>query len=223
MTKGKRVAQRKRSAEKFVSQRSGGTRDNIIKAARIVFTEHPYKAASVRMIGKEGGFDHPLINYYFPSKAALFEAVVAQICEEFCDANISWFDGLERMRPRDGLPLYLDRLIEFNRNTPEPLKIILLNCSQIDKLEEIPGYQHIPETLAKARRTFEDKVPLRADANQIEKFIFSFNSLLVYYLGAAPCQAAVLGMKSASAEYYKWVKETMVSVFLPLLEKLISG
>jgi len=81
------------------------TRERILRAARKVFAEHPYNAASFRMIGREGGFDHPLINYYFPRKADLFEAVVVEICEEFYQANISWFEGLEGLPPRQGLSL----------------------------------------------------------------------------------------------------------------------
>ncbi|MBW1988572.1 MAG: helix-turn-helix transcriptional regulator, partial [Deltaproteobacteria bacterium] len=67
------------------------SRENIIKAARRVFSEHPYSSASLRMIGREGGFEHPLIHYYFPTKAALFEAVMADIAMEIYQANVSWY------------------------------------------------------------------------------------------------------------------------------------
>jgi TetR/AcrR family transcriptional regulator len=198
------------------------TREKILLAARKVFSEHPFKAASMRMIGKAGGFDHPLIHYYFPAKAELFEAVVAEICDEFYRNSLRWFDGLDRLSPNDGLPLYIDRFLDYNFKHPEAFKIISLNSSQFDKLSEIPGYQHIPEVLAKTRRTFEAKVPLRATSEEIGRFINSFNSLIIFYLGSASCQAEVLGMEPNSNEYRIWVKETLIYIFLPLLEKLIS-
>ncbi|HUT55783.1 MAG TPA: TetR/AcrR family transcriptional regulator [bacterium] len=197
------------------------TRRKILRAARKVFADHPYRAASIRMIGKAGGFDHPLIRYYFPNKGVLFERVVAEICEEFYAANISWFEGLERLGPREGLSLYLDRLLDYNFKRPEALRIILINSPHIDRFEEIPGYQKIPEVLAKTRRTFEEKTPLRASPDQIGIFINSFNSLLIYYLGASSCQAQILGLDPDSESYRAWVKDALLYVFLPLLEKLI--
>ena len=198
------------------------TRERILRAARKVFAEHPYNAASFRMIGREGGFDHPLINYYFPRKADLFEAVVVEICEEFYQANLACFEGLEKMLPREGLSLYLDRFLDFNLANPEPLRIIMLNVAQVDRLQEIPGYQHIPEVMARTRRTFEKRANLKASPKDIGMFQNSFNALVFFYLGANACQAEILGMDPSSDEYLKWVKDTLLYIFLPLLERLIS-
>jgi len=198
------------------------TRERILRAARKVFAEHPYNAASFRMIGREGGFDHPLINYYFPRKADLFEAVVVEICEEFYQANIACFEGLEKMLPREGLSLYLNRFLDFNIENPEPLKIIMLNVAQVDRLEEIPGYQHIPEVMARTRRTFEKRANLKASPKEIGMFQNSFNALVFFYLGASTCQAEILGMDPGDPEYREWVKDTLMYIFLPRLEGLIA-
>lgn len=203
------------------SRKGEVTREKILQAALQVFAEHPYKSASMRMIGKAGGFDHPLIHYYFPTKADLFEAVVKNICEEFSRANQSWFDGLQSLRPRDGLSLYVDRLLAYHFEHPEPLRVLMLNAAQLDRLEEIPGYQHLVQFLGEIRRTLETRVPLRADGRQVEMFLNSFNSLVVYLLGAATCQAQVLGLEPKSGEYRQWVKETLEFLFLPTLEKLL--
>ena len=197
------------------------TRERILRAARKVFAEHPYNAASFRMIGREGGFDHPLINYYFPRKADLFEAVVSEICEEFFQANLACFEGLEKMAPREGLSLYLDRFLDFNLENPEPLRIIMLNVAQVDRLDEIPGYHHIPEVMARTRRTFEKRADLKATPEEIGMFQNSFNALVFFYLGASTCQAEILDMQAVSSEYRKWVKDTLMYIFLPHLLKLI--
>ena len=52
------------------------TRLKLLKAARKIFAQYAYHVASIRMIGKEAKIDYPLISYYFPSKAVLFEAVL---------------------------------------------------------------------------------------------------------------------------------------------------
>jgi AcrR family transcriptional regulator len=197
------------------------TRERILLAARKVFAEHPYNAASFRMIGKEGVFDHPLINYYFPRKADLFEAVVMEICEEFYQANLACFEGLETMLPGEGFSLYLDRFLDFNIENPEPLRIIMLNVAQVDRLDKIPGYQHIPEVMARTRKTFEERANLKASPKDIGMFQNSFNALVFFYLGASSCQAEILGMNPSSDEYLRWVKDTLMYLFLPRLEKLI--
>ncbi len=83
------------------------TRLKILKAARKVFAQYAYHAASIRMIGKEAGIDHPLISYYFPSKAKLFEAVLADIVQEWNTANQDWIEGLDQMHPEAGWPVPL--------------------------------------------------------------------------------------------------------------------
>jgi AcrR family transcriptional regulator len=205
------------------ASKSDITRERILRAARSVFAEHPYNEASFRMIAREGGFDHPLINYYFPLKPDLFEAVVAEICDEFFQANIACLDGLERMTPREGFPLYVDRFLDFNARSPEPMRIILLNVAHVDRLEEIPGYQHIPDVLARTRGTFEERIPLRASGEEIGMFLNSFNALVIWFLGADTCQAQILGLEPAGEEYFAWVRHALLYVFLPLLEKLITG
>jgi len=197
------------------------TRERILQAALKVFSDHPYHAASIRMIGKAGGFDHQLIRYYFPAKAELFEAVVAQICEEYFQGNISWLEGLERMEPREGFPLYIDRFLDYNFKHPEALRIVALNSTRVGDLSDLPGYHHIPKLLAKTRRTFEEKISLRAGPEEVGMFINSFNSIVIFYLGSSSCQAQVLGMDPDGNEYRKWVKDTLTYLFLPRLEKLI--
>ncbi len=216
---GETGAGRSRGKNEF--KKSEITRERILMAARKVFAEHPYKAASIRMIGKAGGFDHPLIHYYFPTKAELFEAVVAAICEDFYEANKSWFEGLGTMKPRDGLSLFIDRFLEYNFKNPEPLKTIVLNLGQVNRLDEIPGYQLIPGLLSRIMETFQEKVNLKASPEQISMFIHSFNNLGINYLGANTCHAEVLGMDPRSEEYREWVKDTLMFIFLPLLVRMI--
>jgi AcrR family transcriptional regulator len=199
------------------------TREKILKAAKKVFSQHPYSAASIRMIGNAAGIDHPLISYYFPTKAALFEAVVENVAETYVQANTSWFEGLEALSLSRGLSLYLDRLFDFTFEHPEALRIVALNLVQPEESEIIPCYRQMQRLLTRNTETFRKAAALRSSNREIRMFTESFNAMVINYLGAATHYASVLGMNPRSPAYRRWVKETLSLLFLPRLRQLIRG
>ncbi len=227
MSKEKRKPGRKKPAPKKPRKseylkRGEATRERILTAARIVFARHQYHAASLRMVAKEGGFEHGIIRYHFPSKAELFKTVLSGICEDIYHANVSWLDKVKGMPPREGLTLYVECFLAYNAKKPETLRILVQHVSQMDAPASIPGYECITELLVDTRQTLIEKLALQDSDGRVQRFQDSFNALLLYYLGAGPCQALILGMDPTGKPYQKWVKETMVSLFLPLLESIIT-
>lgn len=212
--------------EKDVKRRAtvdeGTARERILKAAREVFALNSYKAASTRMVAKQAGVEHPLIHYYFGSKEKLFQAMTEGMYEEFLRENESWLEGLERMRPRDGLALYLDRMLDYTLNNPLALQIIALNMAHLGQGEELPGYGFITLHMARTRRILEERLPLRGASRDIEMFIYCFYSLVISLIGAKACQAQLLNMDPQGAEYRAWVKDACLTLFLPWLERLIT-
>ena len=97
----------------------------------------------------------------------------------------------------------------------------MLNSVLSNSLDELPGYHHIHGLLRETRQLFEQKIPLRATQNEIAMFIDSFNILAINYLGAGDFQAQILGMEPGSNAYRVWVKDTLIFLFLPLLEKML--
>jgi len=199
------------------------TRDKIIEAAIEVFADYPYNAASIRMIGNAAKIDHPLISYYFPNKAVLFEEVLKTITEEYYQANTAWFDGLEKLGPEKGLSLYLDRFFEFALTHPKALRIFALNLVQAEDAEIIPGYLHIQNFFSKTTRTFIKTIPLQGSDRDIAFFTHSFNTLVMNYLAAGTYYASILGLEPGSRGYFNWVKDALIFLFLPRLKQLISG
>jgi len=197
------------------------TRTNILKAARKVFAEHPYNAASIRMIGKAAGIDHPLVSYYFPTKAKLFQEVLKDIAEENYHETQKSFRDMEKMNPDKGFDLYLDRLLAYNRLHPYAFRVLLLNMVQADQESDIPGYPIIQDISRRTARIFKSTVPLNAPESRIERFTTSFNIMIVNYLGAQRYYAEILDIAPGSRGYEQWVKETLIYLFLPHLEKLI--
>jgi AcrR family transcriptional regulator len=198
------------------------TRETILAAAIKVFSDYPYYAASIRMIGKAAGIEHPLINYYFPTKAALFEEVLETVTHEYYQANISWFEGLEGLAPEAGLSLYLDRFLDFALKHPKPLRIIALNLVQAKNAEIIPGYQQIQDFFASATHTFTQAIPLNGSKQDIAMLTTSFNTLAINYLGANTYYSGILGMEPQSPEYLKWVKDSLTFIILPRLKQLLG-
>lgn len=61
------------------------TRERILQAAWKVFAESGYEAATFQAIAEEIGLTRPAINHYFPSKSALYAAVVGRVSDTIWD------------------------------------------------------------------------------------------------------------------------------------------
>ena len=199
------------------------TRQIILKAARKVFAQYAYHAASIRMIGKEAGIDHPLISYYFPSKAVLFEAVLADIMEKWQVANAAWSEGIDLMSPEKGLSLYIDRVLDFSRKRPYAAQVLILNMVQAQDGETIPGYHAIQTYFEESGQLLKSLVSAHTADSEIEKFRQSFTTLAMSYVGARSYYAGILGMPPNSREYKEWVKGALMDLFLPRLKQLMFG
>jgi AcrR family transcriptional regulator len=199
------------------------TRSKILKAARKVFAQYAYHAASIRMIGKEAGIDHPLISYYFPSKAILFEAVLEDIVQEWLRANQAWYEGLDKMGPEAGLSLYVDRMLGYVLKHPYAAQVFLLNMVQAQDGDTIPGYHAIQIFFDQSAQLMKRLVPMQATDSDIEKYRQSFNTLVMNYVGAKSYYAGILGIQPNSKEYKEWVKGMLMDLFLPRLKQLMFG
>ncbi|SHI63007.1 transcriptional regulator, TetR family [Desulfatibacillum alkenivorans DSM 16219] len=196
-------------------------REKILKAARTVFSKHPYHAASIRMIAREGGFDHPLIHYYFPTKADLFGEVAREMFEEFKETRDWLAEGLEKVDPLEITGVFIGRALTRAFANLEPLGVLTQNLAQTSNIEEIPGYHYIPEVFGMVRKSFVEKFPAWISEKEADQLIYSFTSLLFMYVGTS-CQAQVMRMDFHSFEYREWVEETLVGMFRPHVEKALA-
>lgn len=60
------------------------------------------------------------------------------------------------------------------------------------------------------------------DKDSLTRFLESLNALIIHYLGSCHAEARLLGLEPDSLAYLKWVKETMMFIFLPVLEKALD-
>lgn len=215
------LKQRKRNNLSPHKGKGEKTRKKILQAALKIFSSYSYNAASMRMIGKESGVDHPLISYYFSSKADLMNEVMSQIYGDLENAKDKWFNGLEKKKSTEGFSLFLDRMLSYSLKHPEAFRLFALNMAGDGKPNSSPGYEHITEFLKKIRNIFIKKILMHGTPEEIDIFINSLNAMLINYLGASSYHANLLDLDPESEEYIKWLKKSLMFIFLPRLQKLI--
>jgi TetR/AcrR family transcriptional regulator len=92
----------------------------ILDAALGVFAQHGFRGATVDQIAAAAGLSKPNLLYYFPSKEAMHEALLAELLQ-------TWLDPLREMDP-EGAPLdellaYVHRKLEMSRNFPRESRL----------------------------------------------------------------------------------------------------
>jgi len=198
------------------------TRQRILNAARCVFARHPYHAASIRMIASEAGMEHGTIRYHFARKSDIFEEIVRVECEKLYQNNRKWAKETIGLGFEEGLSLYLDLALECHFNDPEPIHMINQNISQVDNLENIPGYDHLINMLIRTREPARKAFPAEVDSRDIERFNDTINALVINYIGASSMQAGALGVEAGSSEYRAWVKDTLMFIMVPVMNKMLQ-
>lgn len=208
-------------AQAEASSKGEATRQKIIAAARKVFTRHPYHAASIRMIGEEGGFDYSIIHHYF-TKAELFRAVARQLYEELVTAYREWIDGVERLTPTEGLEIYLDRSLDYMFEHPDVMEVMTQNSSHMKTDPDLPGFDFLTRYFREIESIFIKKIGVLTMQPKLSMWSYTMMALHTAFVGSAAYHGKALGMDPQSKEYRDWVKEALLYIFAPPLERLIQ-
>ena len=193
-------------------------KEKILRAAKKVFSLHPYPSTSMRMISREARTDHPLIIYYFSTKAVLFEAVLKDLIEQYRQAMPGWFLGLGEMGLAAGVSAYLDRALGFHFEHPEIFRIILLNMTQsFRRGRMVPSYQLIQDTFNMWVNEFSSSSRFDIEPEQIVSFTRCISLLMINLIGAREFHAEIQDMDPKSDEYLRWVKKQIMSIVVPVL------
>lgn len=91
------------SAQRPAKQRPGrpmksdvDVRERILDAAEEQFSKRGYEAVSTRAVGRQTGSTAAMIHYYFASKRALFDAVIARRADVVNRERLATLDAYER-------------------------------------------------------------------------------------------------------------------------------
>ena len=88
--------------------------DNILRAARKIFTLHGRKGATMAEIAEEAGISRTLLNYYYRDKDKLFEGVFNDILTHFLPNINEAFEDNSSIMEKIGraIDIYTDVLLE---------------------------------------------------------------------------------------------------------------
>ena len=163
----------------------------ILDAALNVFSAHGFRGATVDQIAAEAGLSKPNLLYYFPSKEAMHEALLAELLD-------TWLDPLRALddqgEPLTELLAYVHRKLEMSRDYPRE--------SRLFANEIVQGAPRIYQALSEDLKALvDDKVALLEgwmDAGRIARvhpyhLLFSIWSLTQHYADFDVQVRAVLG------------------------------
>lgn len=163
----------------------------ILDAALNVFSAHGFRGATVDQIAAEAGLSKPNLLYYFPSKEAMHEALLAELLD-------TWLDPLRALddqgEPLTELLAYVHRKLEMSRDYPRE--------SRLFANEIVQGAPRIYQALSEDLKTLvDDKVALLEGwmaAGRIARvhpyhLLFSIWSLTQHYADFDVQVRAVLG------------------------------
>ncbi|MBL3702299.1 TetR family transcriptional regulator [Sulfitobacter sp. BDSS02] len=166
-------------------------RATILDAALDVFSLRGFGGATVDQIAATAGLSKPNLLYYFPTKEAIYEALLGGLLD-------TWLDPLRAMKP-SGEPLpeilaYVQRKLEMSRDFPRE--------SRLFANEIIQGAPLIESELSGALRSLVDEkaeiINKWADEGRIARvdphhLFFSIWSLTQHYADFDVQVRAVLG------------------------------
>ncbi|MCU9839739.1 TetR/AcrR family transcriptional regulator [Ruegeria sp. WL0004] len=163
----------------------------ILEAALNVFSAHGFRGATVDQIATEAGLSKPNLLYYFSSKEAMHEALLAELLD-------TWLDPLRALDdsgdPLAELLAYVHRKLEMSRDYPRE--------SRLFANEIVQGAPRIYQALSEDLKALvDDKVALLEswmNAGRIARvhpyhLLFSIWSLTQHYADFDVQVRAVLG------------------------------
>lgn len=98
-------------------------REKVFKAAKTVFAEKGYDAASVREIAEKAGVTKPVIYYYFKNKEGLYNEIISGITKELQTYLSSATSTARNLEER--LHLYGKAFIEYFHQNKEDLTLFI--------------------------------------------------------------------------------------------------
>lgn len=208
------------SSRDWQEKKKKHTREKVLQAARKVFCSHPYATATTRMIAKEAKVDHPLIHYHFGSKEELFQVMALEMLQDFMQALSGWFAGMEKMNSVSGFELFIERILDYTISNPEVMQLFLINMAQERVSVEIPGFDYLQAFADQAQKLMKGLFPNLGSYEEFDKFIISFANIVISFVGGKVTQSKVIGLDPESLQYRQWVKETLLVIYSPLVEKI---
>jgi TetR/AcrR family transcriptional regulator len=106
------------------------TEEKILNAAKKVFLEKGFDRCTTRDIANEAGENVALVNYYFRSKAALFEKIFQDAIDEMMLSMINIFKSDIPLKEK--ISIFIDREYSFISTFPGLPNFVLSELNRVD-------------------------------------------------------------------------------------------
>lgn len=115
----------KKRMAKAPASRGEATRERIVSAAVLAFSELGFEAASTREIAQRAGTDQGLLTYHFPSKDLLWRAAADRIFAELEKRLAPLMNSLEFEDPREQARAAIREYVRFAAAHPEIFRFMV--------------------------------------------------------------------------------------------------
>jgi TetR/AcrR family transcriptional regulator len=187
-------------------------RQAILEAALQVFSAHGFRGSTIDRIAERAGLSKPNLLYYFPSKDAIYLAVLEDTLEE-------WLRPLRDLDP-DGDPIdeigrYIAAKLEMSRTRPEASRLfaneILHGATAIGEFLAGPLKDLVEEKAAVIADWMGEGKLREADPRHLIMMIWAITQ---HYADFDAQVEAVLGADAAPARRYRSAEDTVMRVLL---------
>ncbi|MCP5058297.1 MAG: TetR/AcrR family transcriptional regulator [bacterium] len=200
-------------------RRSGDTRQKILEIAEAEFAQRGYAGAHLQRIASQVGVQKTALYYYFPSKAALFESVLAGMMEVF-DQHVA--DVLDKPTSHVERVLeVVDRLNSLLAERPTYAQVLIrvfMDSYEITGSELLGGpiRRLIGRLLTFLKGGMDQGVFVRCSARHL---LTSTLGATVFHYATGPLGAAIFEVDSLfTADMVKWrAKEIRALVIRAIL------
>jgi len=185
----------------------------ILRAGLEVFSQFGFRGSTIDQVAELANLSKPNLLYYFPSKEAIYTALLAQLLDD-------WLEPLKALdrdgNPVEGLLDYANRKLAMSQNFPQE--------SRLFANEIIQGAPRIGEVLKGELRDLVDEIAVVIDGwikqGQIKPvdpyhLIFTIWSLTQHYADFDVQVRAILG----DVDPYEGAKTHLEATLRGLLEK----
>ena len=203
------------------------TRERILAAAEAVFTRRAYHTASIRQIGREGGFDFTIIHHYFPTKEDLARAVSNRIFNDFFNASADWWRAfaaeytVQPLRLRPAMNEYFARLLDYYFEHPAAPAMLMQNIAQSAEAQVLPEINASVAFFTGILDRLRTILPVSAAEETVRMWQHCLVTLIISCVGAPGYPGRMLGHTPAAAGYRDEIRSVILDTFYPGLRQML--
>ncbi len=105
-------------------ERTAVTRNKLVAAASILFTEHGYEGVTTRDLEKEAGVQRGLLAYHFGDRESLWKVMADETFALMRNATADRLDLLQDLGPRERVSAVIRFYVRFSAEHPELARLL---------------------------------------------------------------------------------------------------